>query len=451
MRILGDSVTNQYIWHMPDFRIHQVIINHIGAFKHLNLELKKKVDNSKAEIHILTGENGTGKSTILEVLSSFQNPNLLTAKVHLDHLNKVNFEVRTSSIQDYKDSPTGKITAFESFISKFDSGRWSDGFNRSDVIFQYFNKCHNYEFQTFDFALFAYSGYRSRELQQSNINYISEIAENPLTNSLDLRNSINSQIILQWIANTKTKEALAFTKNDLEKSKSYKNTIDRIQQVICEITDLKIVFNLGDNPLKVIINVDGLDLDFSTLPDGLKSIISWITDLLMRMERLKWKTNEDIFDRNFVLFLDEIEIHLHPAWQRKVLPIIQKLFVNAQIIISTHSPFVTNSVDGAWIYKLKKEGHYSVLDGEPILSENGKSYTTILDEIFGISEQFGEEVENDLKLFYKLKSSILANTKNGNLNEFQRLADSLRKQSLELESIIGMELRQMRKSGIELF
>lgn len=434
---------------MSDFRIKQVIINHIGAFEHFNLEFKEKVDTSKAEIHILTGENGTGKSTILEVLSSFQNPNLLTPKVHLDHLNKVNFEVRTSSIQDYKDSPNGKITAFEFFISKFDSGHWSDGLDRRDLIFKYFDKWNNYQFQTFDFALFAYSGYR--RLQQSDINYISEISENPLSSSLDLRNSINPQIILQWIANTKTKEALAFTKNDLVKSKSYKNTIDRIEQVICEITDLKIEFNLADNPLKVIINVDGLDLDFSTLPDGLKSIISWITDLLMRMERLKWKTNEDIFDRNFVLFLDEIEIHLHPAWQRKVLPIIQRLFVNAQIIISTHSPFVTNSVDGAWIYKLKKEGHYSVLDGEPILSENGKSFTTMLDQIFGISEQFGEEVENDLKRFYKLKSSVLANNKNGNLDEFQRLADNLRKQSIELESIIGMELRQMRKSGIELF
>ena len=434
---------------MSDFRIKQVIINHIGAFEHLNLEFKEKIDKSKAEIHILTGENGTGKSTILEVLSSFQNPNLLTAKVHLDHLNKANFEVRTSSIQDYKDSPTGKITSFESFISKFDSGHWSDGLDRRGLIFKYFDKWNNYQFQTFDFALFAYSGYR--RLQQSNINYISEISENPLANSLDLGNSINPQIILQWIANTKTKEALAFTKNDLVKSESYKNTIDRIEQVICEITDLKIEFNLADNPLKVIINVDGVNLDFSTLPDGLKSIISWITDLLMRMERLKWKTNEDIFDRNFVLFLDEIEIHLHPAWQRKVLPIIQKLFVNAQIIISTHSPFVTNSIDGAWIYKLKKEGHYSVLDGEPILSENAKSYTTMLDEIFGISEQFGEEVENDLKRFYKLKNYILANNKNGNLDEFQKLADNLRKQSIELESIIGMELRQMRKSGIELF
>ncbi len=434
---------------MSDFRIKQVIINYIGAFEHLNLEFKEKIDNSKAEIHILTGENGTGKSTILEVLSSFQNPNLLTAKVHSDHLDKVDFDVRTSSIQDYEDSPTGKITSFESWIVKFVSGAWANKINRNSIIFQYFNKWNNYQFQTFDFALFAYSGYR--RLQQSNINYISEISENPLANSLDLGNSVNPQIILQWIANTKTKEALAFTKNDLVKSESYKNTIDRVEQVICEITDLRIEFNLADNPLKVMVNVDGVNLDFSTLPDGLKSIISWITDLLMRMERLKWKTNEDIFDRNFVLFLDEIEIHLHPAWQRKVLPIIQKLFVNAQIIISTHSPFVTNSIDGAWIYKLKKEGHYSVLDGKPILSENGKSYITMLDEIFGVNEQFGEEVEKDLKRFYELKDDILANNKNGNLDEFQVLADSLRKQSIELESIIGMELRQMRKSGIELF
>ena len=62
-----------------------------------------------------------------------------------------------------------------------------------------------------------------------------------------------------------------------------------------------------------------------------------------------------IIEKNLILFLDEIEVHLHPAWQRKVLPVVQKLFKNSQIFISTHSPFVVNSVDDAWVYKLEVE------------------------------------------------------------------------------------------------
>ncbi|MBK7937436.1 MAG: ATP-binding protein [Lewinellaceae bacterium] len=52
----------------------------------------------------------------------------------------------------------------------------------------------------------------------------------------------------------------------------------------------------------------------------------------------KWENDTPVFERNFILFLDEIEVHLHPAWQRKILPAVQKLFPNAQIFISTHSP-----------------------------------------------------------------------------------------------------------------
>ena len=98
-------------------------------------------------------------------------------------------------------------------------------------------------------------------------------------------------------------------------------------------------------PLNVGLKINDEELEFDVLPDGVKSIISWIADLLMRLDRLKWKDNINILDRNFILLLDEIEVHLHPAWQRKILPVVQKLFKNAQIFIATHSPFVVGSID----------------------------------------------------------------------------------------------------------
>ena len=55
---------------MENFRIESLEINKIGAFEHLKMDFPKKIDPEKAEIHILTGENGTGKSTVLEMLAS---------------------------------------------------------------------------------------------------------------------------------------------------------------------------------------------------------------------------------------------------------------------------------------------------------------------------------------------------------------------------------------------
>ena len=55
---------------MENFRIESLEINKIGAFEHIKMDFPQKTDPDKAEIHILTGENGTGKSTVLEALAN---------------------------------------------------------------------------------------------------------------------------------------------------------------------------------------------------------------------------------------------------------------------------------------------------------------------------------------------------------------------------------------------
>jgi predicted ATP-binding protein involved in virulence len=86
---------------------------------------------------------------------------------------------------------------------------------------------------------------------------------------------------------------------------------------------------------------------------------------------------------------------------------VQDLFPNAQIFISTHSPFVVGSVDGARVYKFKlDENNNSVLDNE-YLTEDGNSYDRILEEIFDIKERFGMEIQKQLEEFKAYKNKIL--------------------------------------------
>jgi predicted ATP-binding protein involved in virulence len=251
--------------------------------------------------------------------------------------------------------------------------------------------------------------------------------------------------IIQWLVNIQTRELIAKGKGDVQKAKQYRATIEIIENTLGEIIESEVKFDLEEDPLGVKIKVDGQTLNFDQLPDGLKSMVSWMGDLLMRMDRLKWVNNLPVLERNFILLLDEIEVHLHPAWQRKILPVVQKLFKNAQIFISTHSPFVAGSVDGAWVHWFVKKDGYSVLAGEAILSEDAKSYDYILEEIFGIKERFGVEVERKLAEFQQLKKEILKGTEAVDVSYFRKLAGELAVQSVELESIIGMELRQLKR------
>ena len=178
---------------------------------------------------------------------------------------------------------------------------------------------------------------------------------NPLLGSLDFikdRNNSNGLTINNWIADSISKSAVEKTR-DPEKSEKFASAVKSLESAIAEITGWKVEFDLRTDPFDLRLKLNNQDLDFDVLPDGLRSLISWIGDLLMRVDSLKWNDDLPAFEKNLILFLDEIEVHLHPAWQRKVLPVVQKLFKNSQIFISTHSPFVVNSVDGAWVYKLK--------------------------------------------------------------------------------------------------
>ncbi|MBP6826998.1 MAG: AAA family ATPase [Saprospiraceae bacterium] len=421
---------------MDHFRISRLEVNNIGPFGHLELDFPEKPAGmtDRAEIHVLTGENGTGKTTVLEML-------VLTIRLNQSDVflsNKFKKQGEQSNVKVDFGEQGGSFRFYQNMnpnLWSFPEGRFAKAFMN-----YHFDFSKNKEFSV---AFFAYSGYR--RIEEVSISGIEELNGDPFSGSLDFQKSIHPQTILQWIANTIMKEALAKNQSDVTAANRFRTAISNLEGIISQIIEKPVRFDLKYEPLNVVIEVDKEPLDFNILPDGLKSIVSWIADLLMRMDRVKWENDTPVFERNFILFLDEIEVHLHPAWQRKILPAVQKLFPNAQIFISTHSPFVVGSVDGAWIHKFVKPNGDSRLAGPPILSEDAKSFRYWLDEVFDIKKEFGEGAQGQLDKFYLLRNRLLVNGTPQEREEFIRLATSLISQSLEMESIISMELRQLNK------
>ena len=303
------------------------------------------------------------------------------------------------------------------------------------------------------FAVFAFSGYRQIETETVQANYFPKNF-NPLSQSLDFIKDYRKEdeiTINQLIANNISNRALSKEDGSLEESKKYEAVINEIETFIKNVTDYEVKFVLKRSPNELKLKMHGEELDFDVLPDGLRSLISWIADLLGRVDLLKWQDDLPIFEKNLILFLDEIEVHLHPEWQRKVLPVVQKLFKNSQIFVSTHSPFVVNSVDDAWVYKLKLENGKAKVESVE-RSEDGHSYSYVLEETFDIKEEFGVGVEKELDEFYKLRNSILHNGSNEkDIKKIGQIAKNIAKQSEELNTIIQIEIRQInRKKGLNL-
>ena len=102
-----------------------------------------------------------------------------------------------------------------------------------------------------------------------------------------------------------------------------------------------------------------------------------MVDLIIRME----SQSDRKFDFSVagIVLIDEIETHLHLELQRRILDLLTSIFPNIQFILSTHSPFIINSVDNAVIYDLEKN----------LLVENGLSdvtYAGIVEGYFNSNE-----------------------------------------------------------------
>ncbi|HQU85437.1 MAG TPA: AAA family ATPase [Pyrinomonadaceae bacterium] len=438
-------------------KIRKLQLKNIGVFDDETIEFQPCPAKDKAEIHIFTGQNGSGKTTILQALVSrfdfYIKSNL--AVIENCHPLPNNFHKRFR-----KDGSILVISDFSSngniFVkTRLDWGEklpyplgWQEEQMPSDYWVSSLSEGKPYDNEmSFRFIPFALSGYR--RIESERVEAIKEPKDfNPLSQALEFvkdYNQTNQLTINQLIANNISKSAIEKGRNE-QKSRKFANVLNSISMAISQITGWKIEFDLETEPINLITRVNGIDLEFDVLPDGLRSLISWIADLLGRVDLLKWQDDLPIMEKNLILFLDEIEVHLHPAWQRKVLPVVQKLFKNAQIFVSTHSPFVVNSVDDAWVYKLELENGKAKVS-EPVRSEDGISYQTVLREIFGIEQEFGGKTQEDLDKFYK----IVRNGNEFNENELKKLAKSLAEQSEELNAIVQIELRQLsRRKGKEI-
>lgn len=111
---------------------------------------------------------------------------------------------------------------------------------------------------------------------------------------------------------------------------------------------------------------------FNNLSSGYSSILSIYADLLMKVE-LRDIPAEDI--TGFVL-IDEIDAHLHVSIQRKIFSFFDKAFPKIQFIVTTHSPFVVQSVNNSIIYDLSKF--------EPLEDLSMYSYESILKGLLGV-------------------------------------------------------------------
>lgn len=85
--------------------------------------------------------------------------------------------------------------------------------------------------------------------------------------------------------------------------------------------------------------------------DGEKAIITLVADIAYNLSIAKdFVSDNDFLKSPGIVMIDEIETHLHPKWQREILPLLSKIFPNIQFFVATHSPQIVASVSSESVF-----------------------------------------------------------------------------------------------------
>lgn len=173
---------------------------------------------------------------------------------------------------------------------------------------------------------------------------------------------------------------------------------DALTQFIPEFKNLTV----RRNPLRMEVDKNGERLIINQLSDGEKCLIAMVGDLARRMAIANPLLDNPQKGEGIVL-IDEIDLHLHPKWQRIVIPRLTKVFSRVQFIISTHSPHVITHVEpkNLFLLSMTKEGLEALRPSESY----GMTVERILEDLMGLDTTRPKEVQEDLRQIYMLIDS----------------------------------------------
>lgn len=171
--------------------------------------------------------------------------------------------------------------------------------------------------------------------------------------------------------------------------------LEAVRDAIANLLDGFSNLRIRRSPLRMTVEKQGDELIVNQLSDGEKCLLALAGDLARRLAIANPSLDNPLHGYGVVL-IDEIELHLHPKWQRAIIPNLAKTFPNCQFIITTHSPQVISDIK--WVHLLISTSEGIVIKRVP---SYGKDSNRILETLMGTPER-PQEIKEDLRDLFRL-------------------------------------------------
>lgn len=181
--------------------------------------------------------------------------------------------------------------------------------------------------------------------------------------------------------------------------------LEAVKEALCKcylnvdssVKDVKFAYDVRSHELEIYIYRDNEVEKFPVrmLSDGEKGIISLVADIAYRMALLNPNLLNKILDTPGVVLIDEIDLHLHPSWQKKVVGSLMSIFPNIQFVVTTHSPSILLNVPRENIWILNQNEIFQPQD-----KTYGRTVEEILREVMDTNVQPDEVVRMQYEFEY---------------------------------------------------
>lgn len=335
-----------------------------------NLKIEAPQDGEMRHF-ILTGPNGAGKTTLFNAVSKsldlmFKDENsiyvdykknLESAKIFLE---KAQQENNATAILKNSQS----VDFFQSKVEELWGMVELDGIDFPEM----FSMVRNHQF------VVAFFG-------AERLSHFIEL-NSPVKPDLSIKNlkEAKTEEFIKFLVDLKFQQAMAQNEKNDSDVKEIGLWFDGFEKILRRLfADDTLKLSFDYKHYNFYIEKSGVRFSLSDLSDGYSSALDIIADIILKMQ------NDDnvvrAYDVPGIVFIDEVETHLHLKLQREIMPLLTSIFPKIQFVVTTHSPFVVGSLVNAVAYDLDRQ--------EAIDDLSDYSYEILAEGYFGVDTDSG--------------------------------------------------------------
>lgn len=367
-----------------NMKINSVFIENIGNIECLEL-------NFDDRMNVICGSNGIGKTTILNSIAAcFSNSGNHLKKKFGSEIGRIKTEIKT----DNQELTTRDI--------KVESIKPQDEFRRNVRDTESYKKIINISIE--------------RNIDYREIRSLSKLPQRDFYASQDIINKgIDNKELKNWLINRYMSSG-----HPEDLSESELNNYELMKNIFSIINPDISFYKADARDFEILLHDRGNEVYFEYESSGFKSLVFILLGIVSEIEYRYRDISAKEFDG--IVLIDEVDMHLHPSWQREVVRVLKDTFPNVQFILTTHSPSVLQNLENNEFIALNLDENKVVRIKELNLSEHGlKGWTLeeILEDIMDVN--YIESLE-----YIELKKTFEESLQSENYNDLRQAYNALR-------------------------